>query len=471
MIAPQNSYLSGYFTSKAIITYFGILSVCYILFPYKLPLLWVVFGLTTVLGFFYFTNGLTIKWANTPDYIFQKKIFGIALLIRIIYVLIIFAFYKKVNGNPFEFGAADSISYHEEALWIIDLLNQNNLNYYFKGYLKTVSDSGWPSILSLIYLITFKSIIAIRIFNALIGAWMVVLIYKLAQRNFGETAARISAIMAMLLPTFIFYTGLHLKETIMVFILVAFAERADYLFRSKVIRFWPLFLVILLGFSLFFFRTVLAVTAWFALFTSLAILARRFHGITRRLFFVLWFGLAAMFVFSGRVYKEVETYAEARFENQKSRLSKIATGSASNTLAKFGSSALFLPVMIPAPFPTLVDTGQKNAMMINGSNFTKNIYAFFVLMAFWVLYRRKMLRENILILTMLLSYLVVLAFSGFALSERFHLPLVPFLLIFAGYGVTVTTKVNRKMYVPYLALISILIIGWNWFKLAGRGMI
>jgi hypothetical protein len=110
-------------------------------------------------------------------------------------------------------------------------------------------------------------------------------------------------------------------------------------------------------------------------------------------------------------------------------------------------------------------------MMINGSVFCRNVYAFFVLVALVVMYRRKILKQSVFILAILGSYIFILANSGFALSERFHMPLVPFLLLLAGYGVTVMDKKSVKYYVPYLIFIGLVIIGWNWFKLAGRGVI
>ena len=128
--------------------------------------------------------------------------------------------------------------------------------------------------------------------------------------------------------------------------------------------------------------------------------------------------------------------------------------------------------MIVAPFPTMVKiTGQENAMMINGSIFAHNVYAFFVIIALFSLYRKKIVTYHILILSLLSSYLFILASSGFALSERFHVPAVPFLLILAGYGVTQLNKRYASLYIPYLVVMAIVIIGWNWFKLAGRGLV
>jgi hypothetical protein len=51
------------------------------------------------------------------------------------------------------------------------------------------------------------------------------------------------------------------------------------------------------------------------------------------------------------------------------------------------------------------------------------------------------------------------------------LPVLPVLLILAAYGYTHLRKTNRKYYIPYLIFVVLLIIGWNWFKLSGRGII
>jgi hypothetical protein len=465
-------YFHSWFGRQAIIAYIAVLLICIYLFPNKLPLLWIFAGILAVSAFFYFTWFFTLKWKSIPDKLFRRKLFNTALIIRLVYVAIIYFYYQSVNGNPFEFYAADSMGYHEEALWIINLFKANMLDYYYSEYATGVSDSGWPILLSMIYFFLFKSIFIARLVNASLSAWMVLLIYRLAQRNFSQSAARITAVMAMLLPTFIFYSGLHLKETSMVFVLVAFAERADLILHSRRIH-WSLILqTVLLGVALFFFRTVLAVAAWFALFSALLFTSRRILNVNIRVISFIWFVVATFIVFSGRIMMEVEAYAEARFINQQNRLYQISTGKGANELAKLGSTTIFLPMMLPGPFPTLVNIeSQKNAMMINGANFTRNVYVFFVLLALWMMIKNKLLRQNIFILAVLFGYLFILASSGFALSERFHMPALPFLLILAGYGVTVTNRRYASYYIPYIIIIGVLVVAWNWFKLAGRGIV
>lgn len=141
-----------------------------------------------------------------------------------------------MTGMPHEFEAADALTYHNQAVGIVEKLNIGELDSFKAMFGSGVSDSGFPIWLSVIYFFTSNSLFAARIVNALMGTWMCVFIYKLARRNFGEGAARISAILAMLLPTFIYYSGIHNKETVMAFLLVAFAERADYFLLLSIFK-------------------------------------------------------------------------------------------------------------------------------------------------------------------------------------------------------------------------------------------
>lgn len=468
------NHFSNFFTSKAIFAYFSVLIICAWLFvPRSLPFIWIFFGSISVLSFFYFSSYLTIRWANIDQKQFQKKILITAFVIRFVYVVFIYIFYFSKTGKPFEFDAGDAIGYHETANWIVDLFHKGWINWYFLEYLKTgVSDAGWELTMATIYLFSFRSIFILRLVNVLVSSWMVVLLYKISQRNFGEKAAKITAIMAILLPAFIYYSGLHLKETFMVFLLMSFIERADYLLHSRNFTLINIIHVVILGTSLFFFRTVLATAAWFSLFSAFMLSSEKLINHYRRTVIISWLVIAAAFVFSGTILSEISGYLGMRNISQKQKYEYFSTRDDANRLAKYGNAAIFIPIIIPAPFPTLVNIQeQKNAMMINGDLFTRNVYSFFVFVAFYVLFINKQLRKNLLLSVFLISYLLILANSGYALSPRFHVPALPFLLLFAGYGITQTNRNYSSYYVLYLIGISSVVIAWNWFKLAGRGLV
>lgn len=469
------TYFSNFFSSKAIIAYFSVLMLCAWLFvPRFLPFIWILFGSISVVSFFYFSSLFTKRWAEIQQKSFQNKIFQNALIIRLTYVIFVYFFYYANNGNPYEFGAADGFGYNFSGNQLLDWFYAGTMEWYWKGAIREygIGDAGWELTLAFIYLITFRSILMVRIFNAVVGAWMVVLIYKISQRNFGEQAARITAVMAMLLPTFIYFSGLHLKEIFMTFLLVAFIERSDNLLHSRNFTTKNIIQIVLLGISLFFFRTVLAVAAWFSLFSAFLLSSDKLMNQYRRIVVSSWLIIAALVFFSGAVSKDISVYLRQRTTNQTAKLEAFSVRSGGNKFARYGRASIFIPIIIPAPFPTLVNIpGQENLMMTNGDLFTRNVYVFFVFVAAYVLFKKKRLRKNLLLSVFLGSYLLILANSGFALSPRFHVPALPFLLLFAGYGITQTNRNYSSYYMLYLIGISTVVIVWNWFKLAGRGMV
>lgn len=465
-------FFTEYLSNKAIGAFFIVLFMCYILFiSHPIPFGWLILSSFVVFTFFYYSMKLTRSWAQYSDEHFRRKLFKTALIIRVVAVLFLYFFFWIMTGQPFEFKAADSLFYNDIGIHISDIILNGEFNLFSELWFLSISNRGFPIYLGIIYALFFKSILVTRLFNALLGAWSCVLIYDFSKRNFNEPASRIAGIMVMLVPNMIYYCGLHLKETLMVFFIIASINLADKLLRAKHITFKDIVLLQVTVSTIFLFRTVLAVCIIVSLFTSLLIISERISGWNRRIFIVFWVIIAANVLYSAALQEEINMYIARRISSQQAQMQHFSLREGGNKLAKFGKRSIFIPVMLFAPFPTLVNTQQENIMMLSGTYYTRNVYAFFVIIALIMIYRRRMLRDHVLIISYLLSYLAVLASSGFALSGRFHLPVIPFLLVLAGYGITQMNKKNIKYYVPYLVVTSLVIIGWNWFKLAGRGLI
>jgi len=143
-----------------------------------------------------------------------------------------------------------------------------------------------------------------------------------------------------------------------------------------------------------------------------------------------------------------------------------------NQFAKYAGAAVFAPLIFTIPFPTMVHISyQENQMMVNGNNYVKNILSFFVILAFYLIIKRKLWRKHTLLIAYILTYLGILALSNFAQSERFHLPALPISIIFAAYGISEMTNQHKKLFDYWTVFILVVIIGWCWFKLAGRGLV
>jgi multisubunit Na+/H+ antiporter MnhE subunit len=82
-------------------------------------------------------------------------------------------------------------------------------------------------------------------------------------------------------------------------------------------------------------------------------------------------------------------------------------------------------------------------------------------------------RRHVFIIAYTVGYHMVLVLSEFAQSGRFHMPVIPFLMLFAAYGIQIgkTNAKMRKWWPMVLALEVVACLAWNWFKLKGRGMI
>src|SRR5690606_23978020 len=151
------------------------------------------------------------------------------------------------------------------------------------------------------------------------------------------------------------------------------------------------------------------------MFSAFLLSSEKLMSQYHRIVIIIWLVIAAAIVLSGRISNEISGYLGARKTNQEDRYQFFSTRTGANQLAHYGSAAIFVPIIIPAPFPTLVNIpNQENQMMMNGDLFTRNVYVFFVFVAFYVLLKQKRLRENLLLSVFLASYLLILANSGFA---------------------------------------------------------
>lgn len=461
-----------YFTNKAMLIYIALLVIINIYFFSQLiPLVWAVFGIVEVMSFFYFSSRLSYAWHNYSNKVLIRQLFVVSLLIRLIWVLFSYYFYIWMTGQPFEFSAGDAYGYHNEAIWLKGMLLDGNIKPYI-DYIKTrYSDMGYPFYLGLQYMLTDGSILIARIIKAILSALTVVLIFKVAERTFNRNVGFLSALFAMLMPNLIYYTGLHLKETEMLFLVVFFIERVDYLLRMPKVNIFHIFIPVILASSLFLFRTVLGATSLFA-FASVILLAEgRFAKIDKRIITAIWVTFAVVVLFVGGLANEVEEVWNNRVMNQEQSMEWRSVREGGNAFAKYATGAVFMPLIFTIPFPTMVEVaGQENLMLLHGGYFVKNILAFFVIFSVFIIIKNRDWRKSILLSSFLVTYLVILALSSFAHSERFHIPALPFELIFAAYGITQFSNKYKRFFTFYLVFISIAIIGWSWFKLAGRGL-
>ena len=480
--ANQLTFAPKIICDKAIITYLLALIACSVLYSaHMLSFQWWIFGIICVLGFFYFANRHTKLWVNTRPIAFTKKLFWTAFALRVLWVLISFGLYYYWTGLAFSINAADEFVYHAAASDIANAIRDGNFRIFSvaqfsMGHYESISDLGYPIYLGINYFLFGNSILIARIIKALLSAWTVVLVYKTATRNFGESTGRMAGIFCMLMPNLIYYCSMQLKEVEMVFLTMLFIERADWLLRQPKLKAMQTAAVMLVPLVLFMFRTALAATVVAAFFCALLLTTGRVSGIGKRAVLIIVAGIfaATMLVTSTSIGSEVKYMLETGGSNQQGNMEWRTQRDNGNIYAQYAGAAVFAPMIFTIPFPTMAETpGQENQKLIHGGNFVKNILSYFTIMALVVLLFSGAWRKHVLPLAVLCGYLVVLVFSNFAHSERFHQPILPLTLMFAALGLSLIKEnpwINR--YYNYWCVIMFLAaIAWNWFKLAGRGMI
>ncbi len=465
------TYFPNIISRKAMIAYVIALAIVSLLFfNQMLPFIWMVFGLVEVWAFFYFSNDLTKRWQFLSPKRFIKKLFWVSLAIRLVYMVFSYFFYDVMTGQPFTFHSADEQLYFSMSkIWREQGLGALHNAMHNLG----VDDSGEIYLTGFMCLVFGPYVLTARVLHSVLSALTCVLMYRLSRRHFGESTGRMTAIFCMLMPNLVYYCGLHLKEADMLFFTVLFIDRIDMLFFERKAGFWNILIALLSGFALFTFRTVLGAVGVVAVGVAAAFNKGRIEAWWKRIALVVLVGAALTTTTIGmRIMSEVDTAWSRRETNQEEGMEWRAQREGGNTFARYASGAVFAPLIFTIPFPTMVNTaGQENQQMLNGGNFVKNVMSGFTVFALVLLLLDGDWRKHTLPLAMMGGYLVVIAFSNFAHSERFHQPALPFELMFAAYGISQLTNRHVKWIDYWLAVIVVANVAWAWFKLAGRGIV
>ena len=432
-------------------------------------------GIVEVWLFYYLSIQWEIGWKNRSSKSIERSLFLATLIVRLLWIFGFYLFTTEVWHTPWEqpIGASmDSSAYFDESLWLIEMIKAGDISQYLLYASSRIDDIGYPVFLALCNFISDNSILFTRLPNAFFEAWTVVLTYRLANRNFGDSVGRLSAYFVILMPMIIFYSGTTMKESLMLMLTMWAVERGDFVIREKQYRSWHLVSFAFLAILLTFIRTALTWVIVLSFICALVFTSEKIINKSRRvliLFLVVFVGVS---FFGGRILEQSESLMEqvnstgANFEYRANR-------AGGNTLVSGMNKLVFAPFMFTLPFPTMVEIeGQNIQQLQNGGYYLKNILSFFCIFALFTLLPRKRWTNNVMIIAFLLGYLMALGLSSFAQSGRFHHPAIPLEMIFAAYGISQIKTVKQARWFDYFLFVEFfVIIFWNWFKLRGRGLV
>ena len=447
-----------------------VVSLC---FPdYALKPLWMAWGVGTTVLFFLSTYLFHNRWRHDPPKKFCHKVFWTAFGIRAVYVVAILYYYYFQTGIGMEYGAGDSLSYHLTASHLSDLAREGHFRAIFQtlnAHTMGFSDQGYVLYLTTLYSIFGKNILGPRLLKALMSAYMCVACYKLASRNIGEKAGRLTAVMTVFLPQFIHYNGTYLKETELIFLAILAMERFDDMLHNQHYKPGTILLVILLTSLTFGMRTIVGMI----LIGSyvIAVLSAKNQQISKK---TKWIVLSTITILSillvlTPIGKEVLVIFQVNFKESDYQIQKYQY--LGLKYAQYASYKTMWPGAFTLPLTNLVEVANENQKMMNGTYFIKNYLAFFAMWCIVIAFRDKQWKKLSLIGSFTILYVVMIAFSFAFNSERYHLPAMPGIVMMTALAISRFRKKDFPYYWAYGLLLVGAIVTWNYIKLSGRGLI
>ena len=481
MLKRENSF-PNWLIERSMGFFFISLFACWLAWGY-VPNYDLIFTATiSVVLFFFAGRSISNKFSYFGEKKFLRSVFTVGFVVRILWVFYMYyVFNPRYYGN--NVGSMADIEWYMPfgkalSLWLSGDSPYSLSELINHVYVSAIDDVAYPMILGVEYLLTggISDVFIPMFIKSILGAYCAICVYRITKRHFGEGAARIATIFVCLNPNTIYWCANMMKEAEMVFFCCLAVDKFDeVLYSNSQLTIKSLLPGILCGFVLLFMRTTLGLALFMAVLVHVLMASKRIISVGKKIFV----GIIVVIVLAVTVGDQLMTQSkgyldkvqsDAQHENMEWR----STREGGNSFAKYATAGVFAPLIFTIPFPTFnaAQEGQLVQIQLSGGYFIKNILSFFVIIVLIQLLISGEWRKHVFILGYTCAYLVVLVFSGYAQSGRFHMPIWPMLMIFAAYGVQVAKndKKMRKWFTYALYFEVIICLAWNWFKLAGRGM-
>ena len=449
----------------------ALITISLVFKSHALPTKWIIWGISEVLFFFVLTSVFYPRWKSDDSVLFWRKVFWVALAVRVAYVIFSYYYYCFHTGFPFE-KPGDEVGYYYRSVYLAKYLREGNLKFvrdFLNQYTMGFSDRGYLVWLTLIHTLFGPNLLLDRFLKALISAYLCIVVYKLSSRTFGERTGRLAAVMCVFMPILIQLTGTHIKEMEMIFLSILALERMDYLIRSKKYTFWNVLFPILLTGLTFGFRTVVGMCLIFAFFVFIILSPKDLVSRKGKIITLLTTGVILLVFLFSAIGNEMKIYYMLNFSGSDYLSKKYESmGMEYHELAQ---SKYLYPGAFVLPLSPMVKEAPKHNKRWNGSMYVKNFLGFFAMLSIVVAFRQKKWRDFSLIGAYELAYLGIVMSSFTANSERYHEPAIPLLLVMAAYAMTHLRRKDMIWFYAYCGVLLVALFAWNWLKLASRGLV
>lgn len=474
--------IPDWLVGRPIVVFFVALFACWAAFGYVPGADLVLTACISIVLFFYVGYAMSRGWERANEKRFLRNVFLTGLFIRVLWVLYCyFVFNPDHYGTTYGDGA-DVTWYmpfaQDLARWVGDGFDVP-FSEMRERWGSAIDDVGYPIWLAVGYLIwgEVSDVFMPLMLKCALGAYCAICIYNVAKRHYGDGVARMAAIFVCINPNMIYWCSSMFKETEMVFLCCLAVDNFDRVLTSgKQYTFRTLLPGVLAALALMFFRTALGLVMFLAVFAHIVMASSRVMSMGKKILAGVLVASVLLVSMGDRIRAQSqELLNAAQSDSQSKNMEWRSHRTGGNSFAKYATAIVFAPLIFTIPFPTFnqANEGQLLQIQLSGGYFIKNILSFFVVVVMLLLLVSGEWRKHVFILAYTVGYLMVLVMSSFAQSGRFHMPIWPMLMLFAAYGVQIA-KGNARLRRGFAIVLVVEIfacIAWNWFKLAGRGMI
>jgi len=428
----------------------------------------------------FFSLVYRLEWRTiylTPEG-FTKRLFWSSFGVRLLAVVVLVTIAEITWGRPSYVGAVDAVRYLNSARELSDVIWNEGLShmgsYLVWEFGRNIDAAGICVVLGTLFALTIKSAILAKVFVALIGSCSVLLVYKTASLLVDKPTARLAGLMAAFLPISLFYDAVILKESFVVFLtsLIIFLS-TDMVVRGKVSLKRIATLIGCVA-ALFFFRVaagVVIVTIMAAFF-----LINRIKGSP----LVAWtVGVVTILSFTFVIIASGQSdfFVEKIDMGTGLRDRRLSVIEQRTTWQNLRAGPVFLVLAHYAPFPSMIKHTGIDASYFFGHDqkyyeigglIAWNILATFALLGLWHMIRNN-LKQTMMVWGYTVGYTLVLGFTAMFTQSRLGWNVMPMMMIPAAVGIMNYRKI--KLFYLALGVAGILIIAWNVFRAAGRGLI
>jgi len=436
-----------------------------------IPAHWLAINLGVVAAFFIALNRLSIRSLSNTETSFFWKLFWLAWLTRLVYMLAIVYLAEFTTGRQFYVGAVDATRYYRVAGEVAQLIYTGQIGSVYQHvmleYNFLMDNVGVPLVLGFVFALFGQSVITAKVFFTIMGTGTVLLVYKTTRLLWDESVARLAGILMAIFPIALFYSSVILKEEFVVFLGMVVIYLLTKSVIEKRVGIWDLFFLLTALIGVFLFRSAAGVVL--VSLVAGTYLMNRVGGSKVVSLFVSLIILGAFFWFMD-VFGELDYFVgrvEGAADFQEGRVRNIQQGNIFITLI---GTPVFVVLSFLAPFPSMVylpiPFAHDHTYYWIGGLMIWNFLIWFGLIGLWKAFR-ELPGKSIAVWGYAAGYSIVLGITALFTAVRFGYNVMPMFMILVAVGI----KYRDEF--PYWKLYLIgavfLIFAWNFVRLAGRG--